>query len=209
MRINEKLIGGLLIVAGFGGLLASYFQDESTSKPVSTELTQSLQTPEAQAEAQTKAAGQRTACTVLTVYDGDTLGCDMNEDGEIQRPREEVRLLGIDSPEMHYSRKNPTYGTAHPTDEPFARQASQFLQRQVQGKTVWLEFDLRRHDKYGRSLGHVFAKRGDTLSLNQQELAQGYATTLFIGKNRLYEDEYMNAESKARNAKRGLWGRAD
>lgn len=209
MRINETLIGGLLILAGFGGLLISYFGGETTIQSVSHGQAQTLKTPESKASAQTETTGQRIACKVLTVYDGDTLGCDMNADGNIQRPHEEVRLLGIDSPEMHYSRKNPTYGTEHPTDEPFAGQASQWLQRKAQGKTVWLEFDLRRYDKYGRSLAHVFASPMGTESLNQQELAQGYATTLFIGKNRLYEEAYMNAESKACRAKRGLWGRAD
>lgn len=207
MRFNEKLVGVLLIAVGFGGLLMSRQEAEKPSSsilPTSRATGQALSLPDGM-----DVESKRVSCKVLTVYDGDTLGCDLDGDGEIERPTEEIRLLGIDSPEMHYSRKNPTYGTKHPTDEPFAKQASQWLQTHAQGKQVWLVFDLRKHDKYGRSLAHVFAKPEDAVSLNQQEVALGYATTLFIGKNRLYEQEYLEAEHQARQAKRGLWGHTD
>lgn len=150
-------------------------------------------------------ASERVACKVLTVYDGDTLGCDLNHDGKIQKPKEQVRLLGIDSPEMHYSRKNPTYGSQHPKDEPFAKEASRWLTRQAEGKTVYLEFDRRQYDKYERTLAYVFSDRRAGQSFNARLLAQGYATLLFFGKNRRYESEFHTVELQARTAKKGLW----
>lgn len=151
---------------------------------------------------------ERQVCRVLTVYDGDTLGCDFNGDGKIQKPEEQVRMLGVDSPEMHYSRKNPTYGSANPQDETFAKEASRWLKQAAEGKTVYLEFDARRVDKYDRTLAYVFgdAKQADAkASLNAQLLRQGYATVLFIGKNRRYETDFIAAETEARTAKKGLW----
>jgi micrococcal nuclease len=148
------------------------------------------------------------ACRVLTVYDGDTLGCDFNGDGKIQKPEEQVRMLGVDSPEMHYSRKNPTYGSANPQDEPVAKEASRWLKQAAEGKAVYLEFDVRRADKYDRTLAYVFvdAKQADAkASLNAQLLRQGYATVLFIGKNRRYETDFTAVETEARTSKKGLW----
>ena len=45
----------------------------------------------------------RTACFVRVVFDGDTIGCDLDANGTIENPAEHVRMLGIDTPEMHYS----------------------------------------------------------------------------------------------------------
>ncbi len=201
MRIDEKLIGIFLILAGFGWLGFSCTAGKSVpEKPLPLQVEPSV------ASNVSMASSQRVACRVLTVYDGDTLGCDLNGDGSIQKPTEEIRLLGIDSPEMRYSRKNPTYGTENPTDEPFAKQASQWLTSRASRQTVYLEFDLRQNDKYGRTLAFVYAKADDRVSLNQQEVAEGLATILFLGKNRLHETEFEKAESQARQGKKGLWG---
>lgn len=200
ISINEKVTGVALIGVGLLGLV--WGGVSRMPKPI-------IQPIQAVASVQAKqpeqAVVERTACKVLIVYDGDTLGCDLNADGEIEKPEEEIRLLGVDSPEMHYSRKNPTYRTSHPVDEPFAKEASRWLTTHAKGKMVYLEFDRRRQDKYDRTLAHVFAGRVDRESLNAQLLAQGYATLLFLGKNRLYEAEYQAAETRAREAKRGLW----
>ncbi len=204
-KINEKLIGLLLAVLGLAGLGRALFLDEPTS---ANSLAHSPET-RASAASAFDAVGQpaepRTPCRVLTVFDGDTLGCDLNGDGRLQKPREQVRLLGVDSPEMHYSRKNPTYGSAQPEDEPFAKEASRWLTQQAQGKTVYLAFDVLTHDKYERTLAYVFATAKAQQSLNQQLLGQGYATVLFLGKNRRYQPEFEAAEGQARISQRGLW----
>ncbi|WP_373532330.1 thermonuclease family protein [Vampirovibrio sp.] len=202
LKFNEKAVGLILIILGLAWLWRGWL-----ASPRSGAI------QDVGAETGQKAISQktilmetgRTSCKVLTVFDGDTLGCDLNQDGRIQKPQEQVRLLGIDSPEMRYSRKNPTYGSQHPTDEPFAKEASQWLTEAAQGKTVYLEWDQRRLDKYQRTLAYVFAESTAPQSLNAQLLAKGYATVLFLGKNRRYEPEFKAAEQQARSKQQGLW----
>jgi micrococcal nuclease len=207
-KVNEKWLGIGLTLLGFAGLLRGLWM---TQAPVGAP-------PSAQNAPAVSAAGRgpdlssategRLPCRVLVVFDGDTLGCDLNQDGELQKPQEQVRLLGIDSPEMHYSRKNATYGSNRPQDEPFAQEASRWLTRQASGKTVYLEFDARRHDKYQRTLAYVFLGTQAGVSLNEQLLSLGYATTLFLGMNRRYEAVFLTTEAQARQQQRGLWGRS-
>jgi micrococcal nuclease len=190
MRLPETKIGWSLVLIGATSLVVSLMQGREPLLPRTVSQGES---------------SARTPCRVLTVYDGDTLGCDLNRDGRIERPEEEIRLLGIDTPEMHYSHKNPTYGTAHPQDEPFAPQASRWMETHAEHKTVYLEFDRRRQDKYGRTLAYVYPGTLDPVSLNEGQLAEGYATILFIGQNRLHEQRFRQVEALARQRKLGVW----
>ncbi|WP_303673915.1 thermonuclease family protein [Vampirovibrio chlorellavorus] len=209
-RVNEKWLGIGLTVLGVAGLALGLWLPRRPEGPAgwsrsAVPVAAALAGAPASVAAATSSSGHRLPCRVLTVFDGDTLGCDLNGDGRLQKPREQVRLLGIDSPEMHYSRKNATYGSEHPEDEPFATEASHWLTKQASGKTVYLEFDARRQDKYERTLAYVFATAKAQQSLNQKLLEQGYATVLFLGKNRRYQAEFEATEAQARTAQRGLW----
>lgn len=144
----------------------------------------------------------RIACPVLTVYDGDTLACDFNGNGKVDPPREQVRFLGIDTPEMNYSRKNRLGGKEN---EPYAEAASRWLTRQAQGKTLYLETDVRETDSYGRTLAHAFRKRDSRVSLGEELLKLGYAGVLFIEPNQRYKQRFLKAEHQARMQGRGLW----
>jgi len=148
---------------------------------------------------------ERVSCHVLMVFDGDTVGCDINNNGKLNKPEEEIRLLGIDSPEMHYSRKNPSYHTANPHDEPFAKEASQWLGQQATGKTLYLESDLKPFDRYGRRLAYVYMSPSAKESLNEQALRTGFYQTLFLGKNRRYQNRFESALSEAQKHQLGLW----
>jgi micrococcal nuclease len=218
LQVNEKWVGGFLVLLGFAGLLGACGRSPEKTKadslPVVNVSTAAERMEKEQSQATRSEVEQdrtptegtmRQSCKVLKVYDGDTLACDMNNDGHIERPSEEIRLLGIDSPEMHYSRKNPTYGTDHPTDELYAPQASAWLEHEASGKTVYLEFDTDTVDRYGRTLAYVYATRLDRTTLNEKELATGDAKTLFLGLNRRYQERFELVEKKAREAKRGLW----
>ena len=141
----------------------------------------------------------REACKVIKVYDGDTLACDLNGNGRLNKPQEKIRLLGVDATEMHYSPKNKTG-----KDQPFAKEATDFL-KQFEDQTVYLTFDTYRSDPYNRTLAYVYATENGEESLNEALLRQGYVKILFIGKNRRLEHRFLKAAADARLHNRGLF----
>ncbi len=147
----------------------------------------------------------RQSCWVKTVYDGDTFACDLNGNGKLDKPQEQVRLLGIDTPEMHYSRKNKTHGTKDEQDEPYAKEASKALNDLVKGKMVHLEFDVKEHDRHGRTLAYVFLGPRISTSVNEALLEKGVAEVLVIKPNQKYAEHYREIESQARRDGKGLW----
>jgi micrococcal nuclease len=135
---------------------------------------------------------------VTRVIDGDTLKL---EDGQ------RVRLIGIDTPEMHESSK--LYKDSQRTNQDIrtiqemGRKAYLFTKNLVGGKRVRLEFDLEKHDKYERLLAYVFLKDGTFV--NAQILKEGYASLMTYPPNVKYVDEFKKLYQQARENNRGLW----
>lgn len=136
---------------------------------------------------------------VKRAVDGDTLEL---EDGA------RVRLIGIDTPEMHESRK--LYRDAQrakedtTTIQKLGRQAYEFTKKLVEGKRVSLEFDVERLDRYGRLLAYVYLKDDGTF-VNAEILRQGYASLLTIPPDVKYADLFQELYREARENRRGLW----
>lgn len=126
------------------------------------------------------------AFIVERVIDGDTLV--ITDVGT-------VRLIGVDTPE-----------TVHPSRpvERFGAEASAFLRGLVLGKSVHVDYDQRRVDRYGRTLAYVYLLPG-MLFVNLEIVRQGYgfAYTAFPFR---YMAEFRAAERDARDHSRGLWG---
>ncbi|MDD5072505.1 MAG: thermonuclease family protein [Candidatus Omnitrophica bacterium] len=116
---------------------------------------------------------------VARVIDGDTV---VLEDGR------HVRYIGMDTPE----RRMPYYTEAKRENE-----------RLVRGKTVKLEYDVGRTDKYGRILAYVYA--GD-IFVNAELVKGGYAVIATYPPNVKYVDKFKALQEEARKEKRGLWG---
>lgn len=137
---------------------------------------------------------------VTKVFDGDTLRLANGE---------KVRLLGIDTPEMHESDK--LYRDARRTGQDIGtimalgRKSYQFTKQLVEGKKVRLEFNVKQRDKYGRLLAHVFILNTQ-LFLNAEILKQGYAEPMIIPPNLKYGDYFQGLYYEAKENKRGLWG---
>lgn len=144
-------------------------------------------------------ATTRKACVLMKVYDGDTMACDLNRNGRIDAPVERVRLLGIDAPEMHYSRKNKTG-----RNQPYAQQATAFL-LQYRHRPLYLEYDQQRQDRYGRTLAYAYTNENDPHSLNERLLSYGLARVLFYPPNRRHEPLFVRIAFQARMAGTGLW----
>lgn len=132
--------------------------------------------------------------SVRRVIDGDTILV-------AQPGREErVRLLGVNTPEtVHPSRPVESYG----------REASVFLHRLLDGRTVRLEHPPGSDtvDRWGRLVAYVY-REPDGMLVNLEIVRQGYGHALtdypFEGM-----DAFRAAERDAREAGRGLWAAPD
>ena len=135
---------------------------------------------------------------VKRVVDGDTL---VLENGQ------RVRLIGIDTPEIHDSDK--LYRDSQRTQQDIStikalgRRAWDFTKNLVEAKRVRLEFDVEKNDKYGRLLAYVYLKDGTFV--NTKIVEEGYASLMTIPPNVKYADEFLRLYRQARENKRGLW----
>jgi micrococcal nuclease len=133
---------------------------------------------------------------VTWVYDGDTI--EVENSGRI-------RLLGIDCPEMEASDRDRFYQYQLKIKPPIlrdvAQRASNFVIRHSRNQIVSLKFDRERTDSYGRTLAYVYLPDGRLL--NQLLLEEGLAA-VFRRADFELKDQFMAAEARARNNKRGL-----
>lgn len=135
---------------------------------------------------------------VSRAVDGDTLKLANGE---------RVRLIGIDTPEMHESDK--LYRDAqrsHQTAQEImalGRQSYAFTKKLVEGKRVRLEFDVEKYDKYDRLLAYAYLEDGTFV--NAEIVKQGYASLLTIPPNVKYADLFQELYQEARENRRGLW----
>lgn len=125
--------------------------------------------------------------TVTRVVDGDTIEISPSVEG-----RSRVRLIGMDTPEVHF-------GT-----QPYGPEASDFAKQELEGEEVGLELDVQKIDPYGRLLAYVYVPDGKMF--NETLLEEGYAQVATFPPNVKYTDRFLEAQRKARTANRGLWG---
>jgi len=130
-----------------------------------------------------------TKATVNYVHDGDTLFLDTPSDSNLK-----VRLLGVDTPEVGDNL------------ECYGNEARDYLRSVLrEGSTVYVVADVSPLDQYGRSL--LFVYTADGVLTNYELVAGGYAESVFIGDNRVFEREFEAAEDEAQAAGAGMWGR--
>lgn len=169
IRPHKKIAG--LIMVGAAMLLLGFFGNKqvSTSPVISS------------------TGGYR----VTKVIDGDTI--EVDDAGRIEK----VRLLGIDTPELHDPRK-PV--------QCFAAEASKKAQDLMNSQIVRLEADPSQgeRDKYGRLLRYVYLPDGRQVNLLLVE--EGYAHEYtYQSQHYKYQQQYKTAQIAAREAGRGFW----
>ena len=126
------------------------------------------------------------AVRVRQVIDGDTI---------VLQNRDKVRFLGINTPELGHGER---------ADEPLANQARLFVSRRIEGRDVQLRYERSRKDRYGRRLAEVWTPAGESLPVKLLEQGLGFA--IAIGEENFgYLDSYLQAESLARTAGKGVW----
>jgi len=141
--------------------------------------------------------------TVIKVVDGDTL--DVLVDGRQKR----VRLIGIDTSELHESDKLTRDAARSRCTEAelqeLGAQATQFVSHLLSpGDPVRLEYGRRRYDDYQRLLAFVWLPDGRLL--NELLLCEGYARTLLHHVFRSdYRARFRQCGQQAREEGKGLW----
>lgn len=126
---------------------------------------------------------------VISVVDGDTF--KINYNGTTTK----VRLIGVDAPESVSSNKskNNKYGI----------EASNYTKERLEGQTVYLEFDVKQTDKYGRLLAYVYLEDGTMY--NKELLEKGYAQIATYPPNVKYVDEFTQIQKQAEENRVGFW----
>lgn len=130
---------------------------------------------------------------VQKVVDGDTFY--IKKDGQDVK----VRLIGVDTPES----VAPSYSGKENTKE--GEQAATYLKELIDGKNVYLEYDLDTYDQYGRLLAYVYRSDQETM-VQRVLLSEGYAMVATYQPNVKYADEFVELQRKARSAGKGFWG---
>lgn len=127
---------------------------------------------------------------VIKVVDGDTLDVSIN--GKI----EGLRLIGINTPE--------TVDPRRPV-QCFGVEASNRAKELLEGKLITLEFDDSQgeRDKYARLLRYVLLSDGT--NFNGLMISEGYAYEYTYNLPYRYQQEFKQAEVRARESKKGLW----
>lgn len=111
---------------------------------------------------------------VVRVIDGDTFVVRINDENI------RIRLIGVDAPESVHVDKTKN------TEE--GKKAALFLKKLIENKKVYLEYDIKRKDKYGRTLAYAYL---DDEMINLILIREKNAEILFISPNYKYEDKFI------------------
>jgi micrococcal nuclease len=145
---------------------------------------------------------KRESSFVARVVDGDTLRLS---DGR------KVRLIGVDTPEVHYSEKllRDSKRTHKDVDviRSLGRRSADFTRRLCEGKAIKIEKDITKLDRYGRILGYVYLEDG--IFVNAEIIKEGYGQVMTIPPNVKYSEYFYNLQREARNKRIGLWADTD
>ena len=135
---------------------------------------------------------------VKRVVDGDTIKLS---DGS------STRLIGIDTPEYHYSEKLVRDAGRSREDmktiQALGKSAYEFTKGLAAGRRVRLEFDVVKRDRYGRLLAYVYLEDGTFL--NAKIIEEGYAQVMTVPPNVRYADTFVKLERQAMKEGKGLW----
>ena len=137
----------------------------------------------AEVEAPVKPSGLEQVI-ITRVIDGDTV---VTSEGE------RIRYIGIDTPE-----------TVHPFKdvEFYGKEASDKNKALVEGKTVELEKDISKTDRYGRTLAYIWLNNE---LINATLVREGYAYAYTYPPDVKYSNYFLVLQRQAQDNRRGLW----
>jgi micrococcal nuclease len=129
--------------------------------------------------------------TVVSITDGDTIRVLV--DGA-EYP---LRYIGIDAAE---------------SGDRCAKAATALNTKLVDGRTVWLEVDVRETDRFDRLLRYVWleTQSGDWLLVNRELVRRGVAESKAYPPDTRYQKLFNRAQREASGAERGcLWAKPE
>ena len=125
--------------------------------------------------------------TTKRVADGDTVTVLTLDETTLR-----IRLHGIDAPEIRHGRKHA---------QPCGDKAKRALEEKVLGQRVIVE--IHDVDRYNRVIGIL---RVGTRNINEEMVLEGWAWAYREYIKGPYASEFIRAEQRAREKRRGLWG---
>jgi len=129
---------------------------------------------------------------VVRHVDGDTVVLRGEGPGPLPSAPTRVRLLQLDTPEVHGAQ------------ECFGPEASQRTQELLPlGASVRVQADVRLRDRYGRTLLLLWDAHGR--SVQQALVHEGFARVLHVRPNDLALEELTEVQDAAQQAGGGLW----
>ncbi len=137
-------------------------------------------------------------CYIPSCTDGDTCTCELKNGS-----KEKIRLMGIDTPELHYRSCPP---------QPFAQEAKEVMNNMVAGEEAYV-YSFGR-DRYGRILGTIFIPfekengEWDYYDANRAMVIMGLAE-VYRGDPHYMDHPYYPYEEMAREEERGMWSLGD
>lgn len=145
---------------------------------------------------------QQTQTKVTEVVDGDTVDIRFGDGVKT------VRLLGIDTPEVHVENKPsefekiPENSQGKACLEKWGEKASSFAREKLDNQEVEFVTDPNSdvRGSYGRLLGYIEI---DGKNFNYQLVEEGYARVYESGFTK--QKKFLQAEKEARNQMKGLW----
>lgn len=174
------LLLALLIALPLALLIASCSPDAGALG----DLAPGAEAPDARPE-----PGEAASFVVERAVDGDTIEID----GELYGT-DTVRMIGVDTPES----ADPDQGV-----EPLGKEAAEFTETMLEGRTVELVADEEPLDRYGRALAYVRLQDGTVF--NAALLREGLAQVAIFPPNTAQADSFYRYQEEARAAGRGIW----
>jgi endonuclease YncB( thermonuclease family) len=105
-----------------------------------------------------------------------------------------VRLIGLDG--------FPASGDSA-TSQAARAEATEFLNKMVAGKRIWMEYEPARADKLGNLLAYVFLL-DNGVHVNAELIKRGYAVA-FTNAYYKHRDQFEKLQTAAEKEKSGLW----
>lgn len=145
---------------------------------------------------------QKEEALLIKVIDGDTLKIAING------KKENLRLIGIDTPENKYNKKARKDSDRNRIKISniisMGKKAAQFTEKLVKrGDKLYIEYDAQKRDKYKRLLGYAYTSDGKML--NEEIVKNGYASLMTIPPNVKYAEKFKKAHENAVNKRLGLY----